>query len=148
MDTACKLQLPCPVGCAASGCAPVLADQPLQSFESGGQQEVGGEHGAEAGDGRVQLLVQVCRVGIPVASRHGGGKQRAAVGMEPAVQCAQLVQACREVGRNGTVGVQRCGQQAALAAGSDQRLAPIGASPSMPILWTVSASMSAASWKE
>lgn len=80
--------------CTPSHCAPELAHQPLQGLEGRGQQEVGGEHGAEARDGPVQLLVQLGRVGIPVAARCRGRKQRAAVGMEAAVQRAQLVQAC------------------------------------------------------
>lgn len=84
--------------------APVLADKPLQRLEGGRQQEVGGEHGAEASDGRVQLLVHVCRVGVAIACCCRG-EQRAAVDMEPAVQRAQLVQACRQVAREvGRVG--------------------------------------------
>lgn len=80
-----------------AACSLVLAHEPLQCLEGRGQQEVGGEQGAEAPYCRVQLGVCLCGGCVAVQASARLAKQCAAVGLEAAIQSAQLIQACGEM---------------------------------------------------
>lgn len=80
---------------SARASAPEAADEVLEGLEGRGQQEVGGQQAAEAGDRRVQPRIHIGRLLLALQALVHRPEQGLAVRLEPRVQAAELLEACR-----------------------------------------------------